>query len=140
MMTTTQQPSGSWPFDKGNAEVLEHKLEKLEKFVDETVLAMAESLGLSPEEALSTLIKVHAEMIGDLKGTIEAIGDEKLLRRVGSEKLRKEIEEVIKAISHATALDTVEITDIFSNNPGASVADVSLRLHRRSLIDRSYTS
>ncbi len=137
---TTQQPSGSWPFDKGNAEVLADKLGRLEKFVDETVLAMAESLGLSPEEALKVLIDVHVEMIGDLRGAIEEYGDENLLRSVGPEKLCKEIEAVLKEISRATALDTEEISQILAKNPSASVADVSFHLHRRSLIDRSYTS
>jgi hypothetical protein len=137
---TTKQPSGSWPFDKGNSEVLEHKLEKLEKFVDEAVLAMAESIGLSQEEALNVLIKVHAEMIGDLKGAVQSFGDDKLLRRVGPEKLCKEIEEVIMAISKATALDTDEITEIFSKNPNATIGDLSYSLHLRSLLHRSYTS
>ena len=138
-MMTTQQ-SGSWPFDKGNAEVLAGKLERLEKFVDETVLGMADSLGLSSDEALKVLIAVHAEMIGDLREAVEAYRDDRLLRSVGPDKLCNEIEKAIRAISEATALDTAEITEIFSKNPHATTGDLSYHLHRRSLIDRSYTS
>ncbi len=135
-----QQAVGSWPYDKGNAEVLERKLGKLEKFIDDTVLNMAESLGLSQEEALKVLKDVHVEMIRDLRGAVEANVDERLLKSVGPEKLCKEIEEVLREISRATALDTDEISQILANNAGSSIADISFHLHRRSLIDRSYTS
>ncbi|MGA8148580.1 MAG: hypothetical protein WB870_13570 [Gallionellaceae bacterium] len=139
-MLTTVQKSGKWPFDAANAEALDHKLEKVEKFVGQTVSGMAESLGVSPEEALGILIKVHVEMMGDLRGAVHLFGDDALLGRVGPEKLCKAIEEVIMAISKATALDTDEITEIFAKNAIANISDISYRLHLRSLIDRSYTS
>ncbi len=139
-MITAQQHPGRWPFDAANAELLDRKLDKVETFVGEAVSAMAESLSVSPEEALDILIKVHVEMMGDLMGAVHSFGDDKLLTRVGPDKLCREIENVIKAISEATALDTDEITEIFSKNPTASIGDLSYRLHLRSLIDRSYTS
>jgi hypothetical protein len=141
IMPTTVQNFGKWPFDAANAELPDHKLEKLEKFVGETVSAMAESLSILPEEALDILIKVHVKMMGDLSGAAHIFGNKKLLSRVGPERLCNEIEEVIKAISEATALDTAEITEIFSKNPKATIGDLSYSsLHLRSLIDRSYTS
>ncbi len=139
-MLTAQQQSGIWPFDPANSELLDKKLDKVHKFVGDTVETMAQSLSVSPDEALEILIKVHVAMMGDLKKTVNSFTDEKLFHRVDRDKMCSEIEDVIKAISDATALDTEEITDIFAKNLDANLADISYRLHLRSLINRSYTS
>ncbi len=114
-------------------------IERLERFVDETVSAMAASVSIQPDEALAILENIHVEMISELKNAVEELeGDfnNEPVRRVGSEKLSWEIKKAIAAISVATDLNTDEITTIFSKKPGASLADVSYRLHRQSAHDR----
>lgn len=140
MRTATERNGGQWPFDAANAEVLDHKLDKLERFVVNCISSMAESIDVSPEQALDILVRVHVSMVGDLKDAVHSFSDVGLLARVGPEKLCRQIEEVIAEISEATALDTEEITEIFSKNPSTDLEELSFRLHRRSLIDRSYTS
>ncbi len=141
MRTAAERNGGQWPFDAANAEVLDHKLDKLEKFVgQQCISSMAESIDVSQEQALDILVRVHVSMMGDLKDAVHSFADGGLLARVGPEKLCRQIEEVIAGISEATALDTEEITEIFSNNPSTDFEELSFRLHRRSLIDRSYTS
>ena len=108
-------------------------VERLEKFVNETVLTMAASTNLQTDEALDILENIHVEMVGELKGAVEALGNKKeMVKRLDPAKLTWEIEKAIEAISVATDLDTDEITTIFSKKPGASLADVSYRLHAES--------
>lgn len=136
-MMRTQPQTGRWPFDKGNAEVLDHKLERLESYVNEKIGAMAMALNIPHDEAFGILERVHVSKLSDFNA---GDFDEQLVRRVGWEMLSLEIERFINAISEATALDTDEITEIFAKVPGSSVSDVSYRLHLRSLVDRSFTS
>lgn len=124
MMTTSQ--SQKWEHEKADAE-------RFEKFMGEKVSAMATSISLELEEVLDILQNIHVEMVGELRTAVEALeGTQRALQRVDSAKLSREIERLIEAVSYATDLDTEEITDIFSGKPGASLSDVSLRLHERS--------
>ena len=128
-MMTTQQ-SERMAFEKV-------EIEKLEKFVNETVSTMAASTNLEPSEALDILENIQVEMVGELRSVVNVLGNAKeAAKRVDPAKLSWEIEKAIEAISVATDLDTDEITTIFSMNPGASLADVSYRLHRQSAHDR----
>jgi len=112
-------------------------IESLENFVNETVSTMAASTSLQPSEALDILENIQVEMVSELKGEVEALGNVKeVVKRVDPAKLSWEIEKAIEAISIATDLNTDEITTIFSMKPGASLADVSYRLHVRSRHDR----
>ena len=128
-MMTTQQ-SERLAFEKV-------EIEKLERFVDETVSKMAASTSLQPNEALDILENIQIEMVGEIRNAVEALGNDKeSVKRVDPAKLSWEIEKAIEAISVATDLDTNEITTIFSMKPGASLADVSYRLHEQSGHDR----
>ena len=100
---------------------------------------MATSTNLRPNEVLSILENIQVKMVGELRDAVEEIEDIDIVEsnRVDPEKLSWEIERVIEAISFATDLNTEEITTIFSNKPGASVADVSYRLHKQSAHDRA---
>jgi len=99
---------------------------------------MAASTSLQPSEALDILENIHVEMVGGIRDAIYALeNDKESVRRVDPEKLSWEIEKAIGAISVATDLDTDEITTIFSDKPGASLADVSYRLHVQSAHDRA---
>ena len=111
-------------------------IERLEQFLNETVSEMAASTNLKPEEALEILENVHVEMVGELREAVETVGNVKNMKLVDTEKLSQEIEKAIAAISNATDLDTDEITTIFSKNPGASLADISYKLHEKSKLDR----
>jgi len=114
-------------------------IRQLEEFVNKIVSTMATSVSLQPGEALELLESIQVEMLGELKNKVEALEDDfnnEPVRRAGSIKLTWEIEKAIKAISVATDLNTDEITTIFSQKPGASLADVSYRLHRQSAHDR----
>ncbi len=128
-MMTTQQ-SERMAFEKMD-------IEKLEKFVNETVSTMASSANIQPSEALDILENIQVEMIGELRSAVKALGSEnEVVSRVDPAKLSWEIEKAIGAISNATDLNTDEITTIFSNKPGASLADVAYRLHVQSAHDR----
>jgi hypothetical protein len=48
-----------------------------------------------------------------------------------------EIEKVLVTISKVTDLNTGEITTIFIINPGATLADITYRLHKQSAHDRA---
>ncbi|MBI3903028.1 MAG: hypothetical protein HY306_08855 [Nitrosomonadales bacterium] len=132
-MTTTSKP-GNWAFEK------EMDIARLEEFVNGTVQAMAVSTSLKAEEVLDILENIQVEMVGELRVAVEVLDNTKVLTRVDSRKLAQEIEKTIEAISNATALDTDEITEIFSDKPGASLADVTLRLHQKSLDHRERCS
>ena len=130
-MMTTQQ------FERWKYEI--ENIKKLSKFVDRTISSMATSTNLRPNEVLSILENIQVKMVGELRDAVEEIEDIDIVEsnRVDPEKLSWEIERVIEAISFATDLNTEEITTIFSNKPGASVADVSYRLHKQSAHDRA---
>jgi hypothetical protein len=129
IMMTTQQ-SDRMAFEKMD-------IEKLEKFVNETVSTMASSANIQPSEALNILENIQVEMMGELRSAVKALGSEnEVVSRVDPAKLSWEIEKAIGAISNATDLNTDEITTIFSNKPGASLADVAYRLHAQSAHDR----
>lgn len=126
----TKQQSERWAFEKMD-------IKKLNQFVDQTISTMAVSTNLQPSEALDILENIQIEMVGELRDAVEALGNVKeAAKRVDPEKLSWEIEKAIEAISVATDLDTDEITTIFSMKPGASLADVSFRLHKQSAHDR----
>ena len=130
-MMTTQQ------FERWKYEI--ENIKKLSKFVDRTISSLATSTNLRPNEVLSILENIQVKMVGELRDAVEEIEDIDIVEsnRVDPEKLSWEIERVIEAISFATDLNTEEITTIFSNKPGASVADVSYRLHKQSAHDRA---
>ena len=114
-------------------------IKKLEQFVNQIVSTMATSVNLQPREALDILECIQVEMLDELQNKVNALEDDihnEPVRRVGSIKLSWEIEKAIKAISFATDLNTEEVTTILSKKPGASLADVSYRLHKQSAHDR----
>jgi len=112
-------------------------IERLEKFVNEIVSKMASSSQLELREALDILENIHVHMIRELNSEVKAIVNmSEASKYMNPATLALEIEKAIKAISFATDLNTEEITTIFSLKPGASLEDVSYRLHRQSAHDR----
>jgi sugar phosphate isomerase/epimerase len=98
---------------------------------------MASSSNLELKEALDILENIHVEMIRELNSEVSAIvNHSETGKYINPLTLAMEIEKAIKAISFATDLNTEEITTIFSLRPGASLEDVSYRLHRQSAHDR----
>lgn len=110
-------------------------VEKLARVVNEAVAAIAVSTNLPASEVLDILESIHVEMVGELETTLMAMG-EKRAGKVDVAKMSRAIEKAIASISHATDLDTDEITTVFSKKPGASVEDVVSRLHEKSRADR----
>jgi len=132
-MMTKQQSDAA-----GMSEVEKQDIAQLEEFVNDAVSRMAASTNVRREDALEILENIHVEMVGELRHAVETLGNSnRVVKRIDSNKLIHEIEKTIAAISNATDLDTDEITTIFSKEPGASLADVSYRLHVRSQYDRS---
>jgi hypothetical protein len=115
-------------------------IQKLGNVVNDAIVSISDSSGLSPSETLVLLEKVHVEFVSQLKDTVEALEDSGELRRVDPVKLSKAIEESIAAICNATALDTYEITKIFTEEPGASVDSIVHRMRARSSSDRFWHS
>lgn len=111
-------------------------VEKLVRVVNDAVAAIAVSTNLPANEVLDILENVHVEMVSELETTLMAMA-EKRTDKVDVAKMSRAIEKAIASISHATDLDTDEITTIFSKKPGASVEDVVCRLHEQSRVDRA---
>jgi len=115
-------------------------IEKLEEYIKKIVSRLAAETWLDPDEALAILENIHVEMLSELKSAVETFEDDannQTIRRIGSLKLSWEIEKAIEAISNATDLNTEEITTIFSDKPGSTLADIAFRLHKQSAHDRA---
>lgn len=107
--------------------------EHFRDFMRDQVSAMASSVSLSQQEALEILKNIRVEMVGELRVAVKQLeGQRKGYHQVDSEKLSAEIQKLIAAVSEATSLDTQEITDVFTKQPGASLEDLSSRMHERS--------
>jgi hypothetical protein len=101
-------------------------IDKLSKYVENAFGEIAKASGLSATEVLRVIEDIHVEMSKDvLKDSLHA------------DVLRQAIQEAIKKISHATALDTEQITHVFSEKKNTNLNDIVSRLHKRSQSSRA---
>jgi uncharacterized hydantoinase/oxoprolinase family protein len=115
-------------------------IEKLGNVIKEAVMSISNASSLSADEVLDLLEKVHVEMVRELQGRVESLEDRGEIRRVDPVTLSNAIEEAIEVIATATDLDTEEITDIFTAEPGASVDNIVHRLRAKSTHNRFWHS
>ena len=100
-------------------------IERLRKVVAGAFGAIAKATGLSENEVLHVIEDIHVDMLEDV-----------LKEGVNVDVLKTAIQEAIKQISLATALDTQQITDIFSAKKNTNLDDIVRRLHDRSQANR----
>jgi hypothetical protein len=105
--------------------------QKLLVVVRNAIAEMAAATNLTPDQALAAMQNVHVEMIDDLDEAVDDLEQSGVARRVDKEKLREEIEMVIKTIAHNTALHTEMITSILSDMRGASLEEIVATLQRK---------
>ncbi len=100
-------------------------IKKLGKLVEGSFGAIANATGLSVKEVLHVLEGIHVDMLKDV-----------LKDDPHADELRKAIQEAIKNISLATALDTQQITAIFTEKKDTDLDDIVIRLHHSSQASR----
>jgi hypothetical protein len=133
MMPTTQFDESDLAFEKAN-------IGKLEKVVNDAVTAISAKTSLPVNEVLEVLENVRVEMVGEIRGAVDSLGNLSAVKHADAAKLSKAIEDAIGTIANATDLDTDEITWIFTRKPGAGVEDIVFRLNEKSKFDRSLLS
>jgi hypothetical protein len=115
---------------KGAKNAAEHTadhddLKKLSKIVAGSFGAIAIATGLSDKEVLRAIKDTDVELLGDV-----------LKDGVNVDALKAGIQEAIKKISLATALETGQISDTFTANKDADLDDIVSRLHYRGQASR----
>ena len=100
-------------------------IKKLNMIVAKSFEAIANATGLSEKEVLRAIKDTDVEMLGDV-----------LKDGVNVDALKEGIQEAIKKISLATALETGQITEIFAAKKDANLDDIVMRLHHRAQTNR----
>jgi hypothetical protein len=101
-------------------------IEKLIKIVESAFGAIGRVTGLSDKAVLNAIEDTHAEMLKDV-----------LKDGVQVDELKDGIQEAIKVISLATALDTAQISEIFSAKKDTNINDLSTRLYKSGQANRA---
>lgn len=104
--------------------------EKLSKIVARAFGAIANATGLSDKEVLHAIENVHVEMLKDVLKDV-------LKDDVQADLLKDGIQNAIKEISHATGLETKQISDIFSEKKDTNLNDIVNRLYERGQDSRA---
>lgn len=133
MMQTTQLDGDELAFEKAN-------LGKLDKVVNDAITAISTKTSLPVSEVREIMGNVRVELVGEIRGVIDTLGNLNAVKHADAAKLSSAIEDAIESIANATDLDTDEITEIFTKEAGASVEDVVSRLYAKSKADRSLLS
>lgn len=133
MMPTTQFVEDDLAFEKAN-------FGKLEKTVNEAITGVSALTGLPVNEVLEVMGSIRVEMVGEIRGAIDALGNLNAVKHADAAKLSKAIEWAIESVANATDLDTDEITYIFTKRPGADMEDIVSRLYAKSKTDRALLS
>ena len=101
-------------------------IEKLSKIVAGAFAAIVNATGLSEKEVLHVVEDIHVDMLKDV-----------LKEGTNVDALKNGIQEAIKIISLATALDTEQITDIFAAKQDTNLKDIVSRLYDSSQVNRA---
>ncbi len=111
-------------------------IEKLEKVLKDAISHVCSSTGLSESEAMDVLWNVRVELSSQLKGAIESLQRQSVIKQTDSAKLATALEGAIRMISDATDLNTDEITDMFTRLKGANWDKIVARIRTKSRMDR----
>lgn len=133
MLQTAQLGEDELAFEKAN-------LGKLDRVVNDAITAISTKTGLSVNEAREIMANLRVEMVGEIRGVIDTLGNLNAVKHADAAKLSGAIEDAIESIANATDLVTDEITEIFTQEAGASIEDVVSRLYAKSKADRSLLS
>ncbi len=98
---------------------------KLNKIVAEAFGAIEEATGLSEKEVLRVIKDTDVEMLKDV-----------MKDDINVEALKEGVQESIKKISLATALETAQISEIFTAKQDADLDDIVNRLQHRAQTNR----
>jgi hypothetical protein len=101
-------------------------IEKFIKVVERAFGAIAKATGLSDRGVLHAIEETNVEMQKDV-----------LKDGINVDALRDGIQEAIKVISLATALDTAQISDIFTAKKDTNIKDLVNRLYRSGQANRA---
>lgn len=110
----------------------ENDIAKLTMVVDEAIESIATASGLSKEETLSILEEYSVAELRDGKSTSS--------KAINFSKFNKALNKAVKAISYATALNSSEISNIFTGEKHATVSDIVNRLREKSKKNRWHLS
>ncbi len=108
----------------------ENDIAKLTVVVTEAIEAIADAIGLTFQEALDLLEECS---VADLR-------EGKSSKPFNRSKFNRALDRSIKAISYATALNSTEISKIFTDEKQASVEDIVSRLRQKSRQNRWHLS
>lgn len=108
----------------------ENDIAKLTAVVEDAIESIAKSTGLTKEEALDILEEYS---VADLR-------EGKAEKPFDFSKFNKALNKGIKAISYATALNSTEISTIFTDEKHASVDGIVSRLREKSKQNRWHLS
>lgn len=110
----------------------ENDIAKLTAVVIEAIEAIAAATGLTQEETLNILEEYS---VSDLRD-----GKSSSTKSFNVSKFNKALNKGIKAISYATALNSTEISNIFTDEKHASVDGIVSRLREKSKKNRWHLS
>ena len=110
----------------------ENDLAKLTTVVDEAIDSIAAATGLSKDE---TLVILEEYSVAELRD-----GKSASARAFNLTKFNKALNKAVKAISYATALNSSEISKIFTDEKHATVNDIVARLREKSKQNRWHLS
>ena len=110
----------------------ENDIAKLTMVVDEAIESIAAVSGLSKEETLGILEEYSVAELREGKSTNS--------KTINFSKFNKALNKAVKAISYATALNSSEISKIFTDEKHATVSDIVNRLRDKSKQNRWHLS
>ena len=112
-------------------------IKKLTKIVDDAFGTIANATGLSGKEVLTVMENLNIEMLKDVEDVLKTGVPADILKKgVPMDVFEKGIQETIKVISHATDLDTQQISDTFTEKKNTNINDLGNRLYRASQLNR----
>lgn len=110
----------------------ENDIAKLTMVVDEAIESIADASGLSKDETLNILEEYSVAELREGKSAAS--------KSINFSKFNKALDKAVKAISYATALNSSEISKIFTDEKHATVSSIVTRLREKSKMNRWHLS
>ncbi len=110
----------------------ENDIAKLNAIVVEAIGSIAAATGLTSEETLAILVQHSVSDLREGKSSSE--------RSFNLSKFNKALNKAVKAICYATALNSTEISNIFTQERHASIEAIVTRLREKSRENRWHLS
>jgi len=109
------------------------EIEMLGRIVTESIRAFSVTTHLAQNKVVDILGKINVDTLDDVQAAVENLID---VEGIDTIRIAVAVEETIKAIAAMTNLGAKEISKILTENVGASVEDIVLRLHEESRMAR----